>query len=209
MEIGDEHLDNLIVVARRNDNLRGAVEDRLVVSVVPRQQVLQSLQRRNAGRLFVRFPLVDMKVVGREIGVAFKFQTHIIEALECADTGGSDGYCLAIVCQQALDGVAMDGNVLRVHRVVADGLAFDRSEGASADVQRDFLALDATGVDVAQDTIGEVETGRRSRHAAFNLRIDGLIGRLVALLCLAVQIRRNGQFAHHVDDFSETDRGKR
>ena len=138
-----------------------------------------------------------------DIRILQHLQAHIIEALERADTGGSDGYCLAIVSQQTLDGVATDGNVLRVHRMVADGLALDRSEGASADVQRDFLAFDATGVDVAQDAFGEVKTGCRSRNAAFNLRIDGLIGRLVALLCLAIQIRRNGQLTHHVDDFSE------
>ena len=41
MEIGDEHLDNLIVVARRNDNLRGAVENRQLIAKHPVEQSLQ------------------------------------------------------------------------------------------------------------------------------------------------------------------------
>ena len=209
MEVGDEHLDYLIVVARGDDNLRRGVEYGLTVTVVPRQHVLQRLLGRDGGCALIGFPLTDMQVVSRQRGVVFQLQSHVVEAFEGTYAGGSDGDGLTVVGQQTLDGLTAHGNILRMHGVLADGLALDRTEGARTDMQRNFLPLDTTGIDGLQYSRREMQSGGRCCHAALDFRIDRLIGGLVALLCLAVQVRRNGQFTHGVEDFSEGSKQRR
>ena len=45
-----------------------------------------------------------------------------------------------------------------------------------------------------------MQASRGSRHTTLNLGVDGLVSRLVALLSIAVQVGRNRQFTHRVDD---------
>ena len=53
--------------------------------------------------------------------------------------------------------------------------------------------------------LSEVQAGSRSRYGSFDLRIDGLIGFLVAFLRFPVQIGRNGQFAEHFQNIGKGD----
>ena len=99
----------------------------------------------------------------------------------------------------------MDGDVLGVHSVLADGGALDGLEGAGTNVQRHLLAVDAVSVEGLEHARREVQTGCRGGHAALDFRIDGLIGGLVALLRLAVQVWRYGQLAHSVDNLGKGD----
>ena len=62
-------------------------------------------------------------------------------------------------------------------------------------MQGDFLAFHATGVELCQHLVGEVETRCGSRHAALDFGVDGLVGGEVALAGVAVQIRRDGQLS--------------
>ena len=105
--------------------------------------------------------------------------------------------------QQALDGAAMDGNVLGMHVVSAYVLALDGTERACSDVQRHLLALNAAGIDVAEHTLREVESRRWRRHRALYLGVDRLVGYLVALLRLAVEVRRDGKLADGIDDLGK------
>ena len=105
--------------------------------------------------------------------------------------------------KQPLDGMAMDGDVLGVHFVAAYVLALDGTERAGTDVQRHLFALNATGIDVLEHALREVQASRWSRHRTLYLRIDRLVGRLVALLGLSVQVGRDGQLADGIDDFGK------
>ena len=107
--------------------------------------------------------------------------------------------------QQSFDGVAMHGNVFGVHVVPADVLALDGAEGAGSHVQRHLFAFDATGVDVVEDTLREVQSCCRSRYGALYLGIDRLVGSLVALLRLAVEVGWDGKFADGIDDLGKGD----
>ena len=49
-----------------------------------------------------------------------------------------------------------------------------------------------------------MESGRGGSHRPFDLGIDGLVGGLVALLGLTVEIWRDGQLAHGVDNLRKT-----
>ena len=48
-----------------------------------------------------------------------------------------------------------------------------------------------------------MQPGRRRRHGAFDLRIDGLIRLQILRLCLTVQIGRNGQYADSLEHVGE------
>ena len=62
-------------------------------------------------------------------------------------------------------------------------------------MQGEFLAVYALGIQLLQHLIGKVQSSRGSCHRAFDFGVDRLVGSLVALYGLAVQVRRNGQFA--------------
>ena len=104
--------------------------------------------------------------------------------------------------QQFLYRAAMHADVFRVHLVPGYFFAFHRFERARPDVERHLLAVDAVGIQIGQHAFGEMESGRGGSHAAFDFRVHRLVGRLVAFLCLAVQVGRDGQFAHGFQNFS-------
>ena len=157
--------------------------------------------------ILVRLPLGDVELVFGEVGVAEHLQTHIVEALQGADTRGADGNGLSLVTDQFGDGLTAHTDILGMHLMTLDFLALHGLKRACADVQRQFLTVDAVGINRLKHLRCEMQTGCRCRHTALNLRIDRLVGGLVALLRRTVQIRRNGQFTHGVDDLSETHRG--
>ena len=105
--------------------------------------------------------------------------------------------------KEPFDGVAMHGNVFRVHVVSADVLALDGAECSRAHMQRQFLALDASGVNLLEDALCEVQACRRGCHRALYLGIDRLVSCLVALLRFAVEVGWDGELADSVDDFGE------
>ena len=100
---------------------------------------------------------------------------------------------------EALDGLAAHGNILRVHGMFADGCTLDGLKGTCPDVQRHLLPLNAAGIDVLQHTLREVQSCGRSRYAALDFGIYRLIGRLVALLRSTVQVWRYGQFTNGIN----------
>ena len=149
-----------------------------------------------------------MQLLLADVRIGQHLQTHVVEALQRPHTGGTHCNSLASVRYQTLYGVPANSNVLRVHGVLANGLALDGTEGACSDVQRQFFALNAVGIDIPQHALREVQSCRRSCHTAFDLRVHRLVGRLVALLCIAIQVRRNRQFAHGVQDVGKRHTGR-
>ena len=144
-----------------------------------------------------------MELLLGEVGVLHDLEAHVIEALEGADTGGADGDGLPAMLDEFADGVATHADVFGMHLVTFDFLALDGLESAGTDVQRQFLALYTVGIEIGEHLGGEMESCRGSGHRTLDLGIDGLIGGLVALLGLAVQIWRDGELAHGIDNLSE------
>ena len=127
-----------------------------------------------------------------EVGILQQLETHVVEALEGAHAGGSDGNGLGLVSDEFLQGAPMHTNVFRMHLVALDFLALDGLERACSHVEGHFLAVDATHVESGEHAVGEMESGRRCGHTTLDFRIDRLVGGLVALLRVPIQIGRNG-----------------
>ena len=77
-----------------------------------------------------------------------------------------------------------------------DFFAFHWLEGAGAYVEGQFLTVDAMFVERLQYTFGEMQAGGRSSYRTLYLLIHRLISLLVAFLRLAIQVWRDGEFAH-------------
>ena len=88
--------------------------------------------------------------------------------------------------------------------MASDALALHGLERAGTHVQGDFRPLHAMTVEVGEYGGREVQASRRSGHAAFYLRIYGLIGREVFFLRGAVQIRGDRQFADSFEHLGES-----
>ena len=108
--------------------------------------------------------------------------------------------------QQLFDGLPTHRHVLRMHGVFTDGLTLHRLKRSCSYVQRQFLAVDTFSVEIGQHLRRKVQPSGRSRHTALYLRIHRLVRPFVALLRLAVQVRRDGQLTHRVDNFGKGER---
>lgn len=126
--------------------------------------------------------------------------TQIIEALKRTHARGTNGNGLAVVAQQLGDGLAAHTDILRVHLMPLHLLALHRLERAGSHMKSQLLALNTMGIEVGQYLGRKVKTGRGSSHTTLNLRVNGLVGGLIAVLCLTVEIGRDGQFTHRIDD---------
>ena len=105
---------------------------------------------------------------------------------------------------ELLDGLATHANKLCVHLVALNLFTLHRFESTSTHMKGEFLAIDTMGIDIGQYLGGEMQSCCGSCHRTLNLGIYCLIGGLVALLGFSIQVWRNRQFAHSVDDFCET-----
>ena len=94
-------------------------------------------------------------------------------------------------------------DILRVHLMSLYLQTLHGFKGTSTNMKRHFLTVDAIGIQVCQDCIGKMKSCRRSCHTTLDLRINRLVGRLVALLRLTVQIWRNRQLTYSFQDFCE------
>ena len=68
-----------------------------------------------------------------------------------------------------------------------------------------FLTFNTLPIDCLKHLFGEMKSSRRGSYGAFNLGIDGLISGFVALLRFPVQIGRNRQFPHFLQNLSKSD----
>ena len=206
VEIGDEGLHDFVVVAGSDDDLSGTVEDGEVVTVHPiekRGERGESVLRPSGRLNSVGFPLGDVEAGLGDVGIGDGLEAHVIEGLQGADAGGADGDGLSSVVDEFLYGLATDTDGLGVHLMAFDLFALDGFEGAGSDVEGEFFAVNAVGIEGGENFRGEMEAGGGSCDAAFDLGIDGLVGGLVALLGLAVEVWGDGEFADAVDEFGE------
>ena len=63
VEIGDEHVHNVIFVAWSNNDLRAAMERVQLVAVEPCEQMLKGFNSCERGLSFVGCPLADVKLL--------------------------------------------------------------------------------------------------------------------------------------------------
>ena len=103
-----------------------------------------------------------------------------IHALGDARAGRADGNQRPPRCRAGHDiaqGFHVKGKVLVVHVVVGDTLNGDRAEGPRGHVQRQPGRTNASGGELVEDGVGEVEArGGRGHAAAFGgVRVDGLV----------------------------------
>ena len=148
-----------------------------------------------------------MEPVFSEVGIGDDLQAHVIKALEGADTGSAYGNSPATVVKQLCDGLTPHADKLGMHLVAFHLIALDRLERASPHVESQFLTIYAMSVESGQDLRRKVQASRRSSHTALDFRIDSLVGGLVAILRLTVEIRRNRQLTHGINDLGERDFG--
>ena len=80
-----------------------------------------------------------------------------------------------------------------MHLVSGYCLALDRLESTGANMQRDFLATNAMGVDIGQNLRREMQAGSWSGYRSLDLGVDRLISAQVAFLRLSMQIGWDGQ----------------
>ena len=151
----------------------------------------------------IGFPLGDVELVFVEVGVSHHLEAHVVKTLQRPHTGSTDSNTLAAMIEKLGDGLAAHTDIFGVHLVALHLLTLDGLEGASTHMEGEFLTLDTVGVKIGQHLRREVKSGRRSRHATLDLRVDGLVSGLVALLRFTVKIGRNGQFTHDIDDLGE------
>ena len=137
------------------------------------------------------------------ISIGSHHLAQIVQAFQGAHAGGSHGDGPSLVCDELLNCLLPNGNVFRVHLVPSDFCALNGFEGASPYVQGHLLAVNALGIQRVQHALCEVQAGGRCSHAALYLAIYGLVRLLVALLSLAVQVGRDGQLAHRLEQFGK------
>ena len=174
------------------------------MTVHPVKQCLKHHAHRFLLTFFlIGLPLVHMQLLLRQVWIRHHLQSHIVKTLQCPHTGGADGYRLAIVGNQPFYGVTTYGDILRMHRMFANGLTLHRAERTGTHMQGELFPLNAMGIQVGKYLFREMETCRRGCHTSLDFRIYGLVSGLVALLCLTIQIGRNRQFARRVDNLSK------
>ena len=135
---------------------------------------------------------------------AEEHHAHIIETFERAHRRGAHGDAVPAVRKEAFHGFAADAHPFGVHAVASDAFALYGLERAGTHVQSDFRPLHAVAVEVGEYGRREVQASRGGGHAAFYLRIYGLIGREIFFLRGAVQIRGDRQFANGFEHFRES-----
>ena len=207
VEVRDKHTDDFVVVAWADDDLGAGVEDFEMMGIHPVSESLQRALGITLGTvpIVIRLPLGDVELVFGEVRIGEDFEAHIVEAFKGAHTGGTDGNSLTIVVEEFGDGLTTHTDVFRVHLVALHLLTLDGLERTGSHVEGQLFALDAVSIQISQHLWGEVKASRWGCHTAFDLRIDGLVGGLVAILRFTIEIGRNRQFAHHIDDGGETD----
>ena len=141
-----------------------------------------------------------MQLFFRSVRVLQQGDADVIEAFERAHRCGAYGYGLPLVGYQLFYRAARYGDVLCVHLVPFDFFALHGAEGAGTYVQRQFFQVNAFCAECVEHAGREVQSGCRGSYGAFYLGVNRLIGLLVAFLCLAVQVGRDGQLAEHFED---------
>ena len=68
-----------------------------------------------------------------------------------------------------------------------------------------LFTVDAMRIQVLEHRIGEMQTGCWGSHATFDFGIYGLISGLITFFGLAVQIRRDRQLSHCLENLGKGD----
>ena len=213
VEIGDELVHDMEGVTGLNHNLGFRMKDILVRSVQPIEQGLQGVGRGERSVLLIGLELGNRKsrkskVERPSFGLkATKLETDPIERLKGAHGGGADGDDMAQPSLYMGYCGARHGDNLRMHGVLVGVGGLNGQESAGTDMERQFVGLYASTAEVRQNGFGKMQSGSRRRYRSLDARIDGLVGAFVALLSLAVEVGRNGQFADGVQYLRKRDRG--
>ena len=129
---------------------------------------------------------------------------HIIKTLERPHTRRPHGDAPTVVPQYSVEDRTAHADILSVHLMPLNLRTLDGLERPRTNVKRHLCALKTAIIQPLQHTLREVETSRRSRYTTLYLRIYCLVRRLVTLLRLPVQVRRDGQFARCVEQFGKS-----
>ena len=202
MEVGDDGLHQVELVAWHDDDLSVRTDAFQLMLLHVSEDGVQRLFRGECVTALVGHPLRHLEFVLRQFHVLRQLATDVVEALQRADGGGADRHDLARLAY-LLDDATADAYPFGVHLMVAYGGRFDRLEGACPHMERHLLAVDVFLAERLEHLGGEVESGRRRRHRTLDLRVDGLVGHLVAVHRLPMQIGRDRQYAESVQYIRE------
>ena len=202
MEIGYQHLHNLIGITWSDDDLRAGVKGFQSVAVEIIDDCLDSLHRSDVihqiaiCRQLVWIPLFYMQVLFTCLRMLDEMHAHIVETLDGAHTGGSHGDDLALVLDELLQTATMNHDIFGMHLMTFYLKTLHRLEGSRSYMKGYLFTVDAMRIQVLEHRIGEMQTGCWGSHTTLDLGIYGLISGLVTFFCLAVQIRRDRQLSH-------------
>ena len=209
MEIRYQHPNNLVFISGCDDDLCTGMKGFQLMGIQIVQQMGESLFNRNACHQFavssilVGLPLVHMQRLFRTVRMVVQLHTHVIQTLQCAHAGCSDSYGLAMVLEQSFEGMPVHHHIFAVHLMTGNLFRFHRLKRSGTHMKRHLIALYALGINGTQHSICKVQTCRWGCHRTFNLRINGLIGYLVALFGGTIQIRWNGKLPHRLQNFGK------
>ena len=182
MEIGNQFIYNAEAESRDDDNARAAYQVFQPFAVQVRDQGIQGLP--GAVRIFAGIGCPLLYIGGNAVFQAT--YTHIIEGFQCADGGGSYGNNRRMAFFQALQQLFGHHKRLPMHGMFAHQGAFHGQKGAGTHMQAHRPGLNPLLPDTLQHLFREMQAGRRSRHRAADMRIEGLVPFRVDLLGFAV-----------------------
>ena len=103
------------------------------------------------------------------------------------------------------NGLSRDGDDLRVHGMLVGISGLHRQECSCADMEGQFVGLNAPSMEVSEDGFGKMQAGCGRSDRTFDARINGLVGLEIRSFGLAVQVGRNGQFPCGIKNLREGD----
>ena len=209
MEIGYQHLHNLIGITRSDDDLCAGMQGFQSVAVEVIDDCLDSLHRSDAihqiaiCRLLVWVPLVHVQLLLACLRMLDEMHSHIIETLDGAYAGGSHGDDLALVLDELFQTAAVNHDIFGVHLMTFYLKTLHRLEGSRSNMKGHLFTVDAMGIQILEHRIGEMQAGCWGSHTTLDLRIYSLISGLVTFFSLAVQIRRDRQLSHCLENLGK------
>ena len=204
VEIGDEVPNDAEAVAERCDHdPRRRLQPVEPLAAQVGDELVERLGPREVGRKVVKLPLAHDLV---EAGARAEPPGECRERLERADRGGPYGDDAAVIGPQQFEGRQRDLEVLGVHRMVRGVALLDGQEGPCTDVERHLAECEALAAQALDQLGREVQAGRRRRHRPFDLRVDGLVARVVDLLALAVEVGRDRNASQQFEQLAEAER---
>ena len=110
-----------------------------------------------------------------------------------------------MVSDKFLNRLATHTDKLGMHLVSFYLLTLHWFKSACSNMKSQLLTINTMCIKGCKHFWRKMQSSGRCCYTAFDFGIDGLIGSFVALFCLTIQIGRNRQLAHHINQLGKGD----